>query len=376
MSFNAREILYKTLGDQVSSAAEAALRFARDRDFTGTDPYDGLLSPAAPLLKGRLPRQAWVQAHKRLGDSLRSVTRVPKVTMTKAMALFAMAERCEGNPERANELITRILCTRGAGPWGYEFDVQTRWAHYLANSPNVVATVFALRAFAATDRLGEVSAGTTTWLESLAHPDGFFRYTEASDRLVHNGSLLAAESLAILGGDRSLIQRAVTRTVDAQAADGSWPYGEGKGLEWIDSFHTIYVLDSLYFLKQQGFEIGDSYERGLAYWYAHCMTLDGLPVYNADETHASHDVHNVATTVGFLAGLARRGDLEIDPEPAIRHLISHQGTDGGFRNDPKSLPHMRWNQAHASCALSRWVDLLGSECRGRSDRSESEGAQS
>lgn len=159
MSFNAREILYKTLGDQVSSAAEAALRFARDRDFTGTDPYDGLLSPAAPLLKGRLPRQAWVQAHKRLGDSLRSVTRVPKVTMTKAMALFAMAERCEGNPERANELITRILCTRGAGPWGYEFDVQTRWAHYLANSPNVVATVFALRAFAATDRLGRSPRG-------------------------------------------------------------------------------------------------------------------------------------------------------------------------------------------------------------------------
>ncbi len=376
MSFNAHEILYKTLGDQVSSAAEAALRFARDRDFTGTDPYDGLLSPAAPLLKGRLPRQVWVQAHKRLGDSLRSVTRVPKVTMTKAMALFAMAERCGGNPERADELITRILCTRGAGPWGYEFDVQTRWAHYLANSANVVATVFALRAFAATDRLGEVSAETTTWLESLAHPDGFFRYTEASDRLVHNGSLLAAESLAILGGDRSLIQRAVTRTVDAQAADGSWPYGEGKGLEWIDSFHTIYVLDSLYFLRQQGFEIGDSYERGLAYWYAHCLTIDGLPVYNADESNASHDVHNVATTVGFLAGLAHRGDLEIDPEPAIRHLLAHQGPDGGFRNDPKSLPHMRWNQAHASYALSRWVDLLGSECRGRNDRSESEGAQS
>ncbi|MFC3481115.1 hypothetical protein [Kocuria carniphila] len=387
MSFHAHEILHKTLGDDIRASAEAALRFARDRDFTGTDPYDGLLSPAAPLLKGRLPRQVWVQAHKRLGHSLRSATRVPKVTMTKALALFAMAERCEDHPDRAHELVTRILCTRGNGPWGYEFDVQTRWAHYLANSPNVVATVFALRAIAAMDRLDEVSGETTTWLENLAHPDGFFRYTEASDRLVHNGSLLAAESLALLGGDRNLIQQAITRTVEAQAPDGSWAYGEGKGLEWIDSFHTIYVLDSLYFLKQQGFEIGDSYERGLAYWYAHCMTLDGLPVYNADETHASHDVHNVATTVGFLAGLARRGDLEIDPEPAIRHLISHQGTDGGFRNDPKSLPHMRWNQAHASYALSRWVELLGSDNgdssgsnerseRGRRVRFESEEAQS
>lgn len=358
MSFHAHDIWNRALGDHIGSAAGAALTFARERDFTGTDPYDGLLSPVAPLLKGRLPRQVWVQAHKRLGTSLRSATRVPEVTMTKAMALFAMAEHCEGHPDRANDLITRILCTRGSGPWGYEFDVQTRWAHYLANSPNVVATVFALRAIAAVDRLDEVSAATTTWLEGLAHPDGYFRYTEASDRLVHNGSLLAAESLALLDGDRTLIQQAVTRTVTAQAPDGSWAYGEGKGLEWIDSFHTIYVLDSLYVLNQQGFEIGDSYDRGLAYWYAHCLNRDGLPVYNADESNASHDVHNVATTVGFLAGLARRGDLEIDPEPAIRHLLSHQGEDGGFRNDPKSLPHMRWNQAHASYALSRWDQLL------------------
>lgn len=364
MSLYTHEILRKTLGDDIHLATEAALRFARARDYAGTDPYDGLLSPVAPILRGRLPRQVWVQAHKRLGNSLRSVTRVPKVTMTKAMALFAMAEHCDGHPDHAQDLITKLLCMRGSGPWGYEFDVQTRWAHYLANSPNVVATVFALRAISAMDRLAEVSPKTTTWLENLAHPDGFFRYTEASDRLVHNGSLLAAESLAILGGDKTLIQQAITRTVSAQATDGSWAYGEGKGLEWVDSFHTIYVLDSLFFLKQRGFEIGDSYERGLAYWYAHCLNAQGLPVYNADEVDASHDVHNVATTVGFLAGLAGRKDLEVDPEPAIWHLLSHQGEDGGFRNSPKSLPHMRWNQAHASYALSRWIALL------KSDKSE------
>lgn len=358
MDFQARQDWDKTLVDDLRPAAQAALDFARERDFTGTDPYDGLLSPVAPLLKGRVPRQVWVQAHKRLGKTLRFFTRVPPVTMTKALALFTLAERCRGNTAQADQLVTRILTTRGAGPWGYEFDVQTRWAHYLANSPNVVATVFALRAIGAMGRLGEVSDGAVRWLEGLAHPDGYFRYTEASDRLVHNGSLLAAESLALLGGDRDLIQRAVTRTVRAQAADGSWAYGEGKGLEWIDSFHTIYVLDSLYFLREQGFEIGDSYDRGLAYWYAHCLTNQGLPVYNADESQASYDVHNVATTVGFLAGLAARDRLEVDPEPAIRHLLSLQGADGGFRNGPKALPHMRWNQAHATYALNRWVELM------------------
>lgn len=355
MSFHAQDVLNRTLGDDIGSATGRALRFARDRDFTGTDPYDGLLSPVAPLLRGRLARQIWAQGHKRSGTAVRAVTRVPKVCMTKAMALFAMAEQCVGHDQGAHELITRILTTRGNGPWGYEFDVQTRWAHYRAHSPNVVATVFALRAISATGRLGELSPDVTSWLEGLAHPDGYFRYTESSERLVHNGSLLAAESLEIMGGDRDLIQQAVTRTVRAQAPDGSWAYGEGHGLEWVDSFHTIYVLDSLYFLHRRGFDIGDAYERGLAYWHARCLTLEGLPVYIAGEATPSHDVHNIATTVGFMAGLALRDHLEIDPEPAIRFLMSHQGSDGGFRNSPKSLPHMRWNQAHAAYALSRWA---------------------
>ncbi|MBZ4329110.1 hypothetical protein LAM23_23560, partial [Mycobacterium tuberculosis] len=72
------------LGGQVATAAERALDFARTRDFTGTDPYDGLLSPWASAVRGRVPRQVWVQAHKRMGHGLRRITRVPGVTMTKA----------------------------------------------------------------------------------------------------------------------------------------------------------------------------------------------------------------------------------------------------------------------------------------------------
>lgn len=361
MGAEARLIVDEELAERVRHAAEAALHFARARDFTGSDPYDGLLSPAASLLRGRRPRQVWVQAHKRLGNGLRRATGVPQVTMTKALALFALAQRCAGDTDGAHALVTRILTTRGSGPWGYEFDVQTRWAHYTANSPNVVATVFALRAVAAANRLHEVSPSVVCWLEELFHPQGYFRYTEASPALVHNGSLLAAESLSLLNGDRRLIQRAVDRTVEAQAPDGSWAYGEGPGLEWVDSFHTIYVLESLHFLERRGFDIADSYRRGLACWYAQCLDARLLPVYYADARKPSHDVHNVATTVGFLAGLAARGDLEIDPAPAVRHLLSHQGDDGGFRNAPRALPHMRWNQAHAAYALTRWERLITAE---------------
>lgn len=347
------ELLDPPLRAEVSEALRQAMRFAQVREYAGTDPYDGLLSPYARFLKGRRPRQVWVQVHKRAGQWLRDLTDVPPVRMTKGMALFAHAAVQDGRPELADALVDRIIRERGTGPWGYEFDVQTRWAFYPAGSPNVVATTFALRAFQATNRLEDAGPEVAQWLEDQFH-DGYFRYTTTSDRLVHNGSLLGAESLAMLGGDRDKIQSAVDRTVSAQAADGSWPYGEGAGLEWIDSFHTIYNLDSLWALHQAGFQVGDAIDRGLAYWAEHCLDGHGLPLYYADAEQPSEDVHNVATTVGFLARAADRGWGIPDPQPAVRHLLALQGDDGGFRSSGSGLPHMRWNQGHATLALAGW----------------------
>lgn len=340
---------------QVDDALRRAVAFAHERDYAGTDPYDGLLSPCARVLRGRAPRQVWVQAHKRLGRRLRTVTRVPPVRMTKGLALFSTAASLRGDAATARELADRIIDERGPGPWGYEFDVQTRWAFYPAGSPNVIAVTFALRALEAAGRLERVSPAVREWLEGQFHASGHFRYTTTSDRLVHNGSLLAAESLAPLGGDPDPIRRAVDRTVRAQAPDGSWPYGEGPGLEWIDSFHTIYNLDSLQALEQMGFPSGDAAARGAAFWNERCLSPDGLPLYYADDRHASTDVHNVATTVGYLARAAQRGWQTPDPGPAVGHLLSLQGEDGGFRSGGRGLPHMRWNQGHAAVALASWA---------------------
>ena len=110
------------LRTEVEEALDRAMAFARERDYAGTDPYDGLLSPYARVLRGRIPRQAWVQGHKRLGHGLRTATRVPPVRMTKGMALFSTAASLTGDEDTARRLAQRILDERGSGPWGYEFD--------------------------------------------------------------------------------------------------------------------------------------------------------------------------------------------------------------------------------------------------------------
>ena len=88
----------------------------------------------------------------------------------------------------------------GDGAWGYEFDVQTRWAHYLAGSPNLIATFFVGRGLAAAGACFGDAAMVERARQSagfLAEPlfrrtkEGrpFFAYTPDSPRLVHNANL-------------------------------------------------------------------------------------------------------------------------------------------------------------------------------------------
>src|SRR5947208_3350284 len=63
---------------------------------------------------------------------------------------------------------------------------------------------------------------------------------------IHNSSMLLAAAAARVGDGKAVATaaRAVAFTIARQRPDGSWPYGEGPGLDWVDGFHTAYILDS------------------------------------------------------------------------------------------------------------------------------------
>lgn len=338
------------------AAAEKALCYAASRDFSGRDPYDGLLSPVARVLPSRITRQVWVQLIKRQGELTRQILGIPNVRMSKSLALFSMAAANLGEYELAHKLADDLLLSARGGPWGYEFDVQTRWAHYPAGSPNVIATSFAIRALCSLNRVHEVSDATKKWLLSLRRGDGYFAYTEMSDRLIHNGNLLAAESVMRLAGDTSDVRAAVEVTVNAQRPDGSWSYGLGKDLGWVDNFHTAYVLESLNYLQTQELVGSDVIQLGIDYWLENLFLPSGEPLYFASSQAASSDIHNVATAVSALASLGISAERIGNRYEAVSMLRKFQGVDGAFRNRPSGPVFMRWNQAHAAHALTKWIN--------------------
>jgi len=200
---------------------------------------------------------------------------------------------------------------RKAG-WGYHFDVQTRFFGYGRHTPNTIATAFVAHAFLdGCELLGErqwadgAGAAAEFLSDEMLLQDAtapYFRYLPAEDELVHNANLLACAVLArtgrVLGSD-SFQQRAhdpLRTTLAAQRRDGSWPYAQTAGQQWVDNFHTAYVLESLAHCAPSFPEAVEPLRRGLAYWQSALFLPDGTPKYFPDRIYPL-DAHSYASAI-------------------------------------------------------------------------------
>lgn len=337
-------------------ALERLDSYVRAADYTGPDPYDGLQSPLARVARGRRSRQFIVQAVKRLPFDARPMLGVRPTRMAKALALFCSgltdAPYLPDAAARADKLVSELRSNRTDGAWGYEFDVQTRWGFYPAGSPNIIATAFVVEALHDASSVAPDDPARPWLVEQMLHPAGFVRYTPDSDRLIHNANVLGARALYRLQPGHPAVAPAVAATVAAQRPDGLWSYGEGAGLEWVDNFHTAYVLLAMRDLADTHGDAAAALDRGIAAWVARCFEPDGRPRYYADR-RGPQDVHNVATAVHALVTFAATHSECARVLPgALTALLAMQRRDGAFVARPGTPAYMRWNQGHAFRALA------------------------
>lgn len=363
--------------------------------LTGRDPFDALMGTRVPewVRRGERSRQLATQVRKRLPVEIGPLLGVEPFLMAKTAVTFLTAEaRRAASPERDADLDALAgICLGagghvGAGEWGYEFDVQTRWAYYPARTPNLIVTWFAARGFA------EAGAATRrdAWVDELHSaaafvrsrlvtdpPGRFVRYVPGSPRLVHNASLLGAALLAASGrmvGDAAGVETAleVTRTSLAQQReDGSFPYGEGPGLAWEDSFHTAYDLDALMmvWLATGDDSVRSALDRGVEHWAGRFFGRDGEPWFGPGRRYPL-DVHSAGTAMDVGARLASWGLA--DPELPRRvaewtreHLVDPR-TGGTYarvlRTGTDRRHFVRWGDAHVALG-TRSLEMLAESRR-------------
>jgi hypothetical protein len=276
-------------------------------------------------------RQLIIQLRKRVPVDIGGSLGVEPFVMAKsaACALTAASRRFavgQGGEHEIDSMLSAMQSAEGSlgdGRWGYEFDVQTRWAYYPAGTPNAIAGVFCGRALgtaAVVMNRRDVRSGLLATCASLsdelllAGETPWFRYVPGSDTLVHNANLLGAGILAaggVLSPRREWVDVALAAcrtSLLAQREDGGWPYGEGHHLAWEDSFHTAYNLDGLLlvWLGTGDEELATALERGVRHWSTRFFGDEGEPYYTPTKRFP-YDVHSAATAIDVGSRLATWG---------------------------------------------------------------------
>jgi hypothetical protein len=377
--------------------------WCESRGFAGADPFDGLNSgvfAALPVGRFRLARLAWLQTIKRSPVDLRPLLRVPDGVNPKGLALFALAElsrlRATGDTvhaENAGELIEGLLAVAISGRtadgtetvgFGYNFDWQSRVFFAPRGTPAVVPTAFACRAlvegYAAfrDERLLRTAEAVCEFIVTeLNRPvesetEVCFSYTPLDKGVVYNASLLAGECLGMVGemtGNAaylSLAARCARFVLNRQRPDGAWVYGAGEKQQWVDNFHTAFVLVSLSRIStaipSMASEIEPALQKGMDYWLDNFFLEDGTPKYYDRATYPI-DIHSAAAAIAAMSELG-----EIDGRlPAMGRKIAQWTTatmlDGeGFfyyqlrRDRTSKTPFMRWGQAWMAYAIARLIE--------------------
>jgi len=373
--------------DRVSGEASRLSAALEAIDFEGWDPYDALSSTVIrAAARTPLARRVAIQSFKRLPINLRRFAGMQPRRQTKALALCVSAytrlARLPGFHQSqalvdalADDLARRAVPNgRGVG-WAYDFDVQTRWGFYTAGKPNGVVTAFAIHAlFDASDmpdadpRFDELAKRACRGaLETLLvrTPCGqYFGYYQGTRIPIHNANLLVASALARCPEAESDVaeaaKSAVSFTVSHQRPNGSWPYGEGHGLEWVDGYHTAYNLVSLhrYLESAKVPAIEAALDRGLAFYIDHLFEPSGAPR-ATDERLYPIDIHGASSAIWALATLRSRSpDALLLAELVLDWTLAHmQRGDGRYAfqlhaRHRNSIPYVRWSDAHMLLALA------------------------
>ena len=382
-----------------AQAFDELFAWCREHDFAGYDPFDALNSKifkATPLSNSAAARLLWTQTVKRSPLNLRAVTLVPPQKNAKGIALFALAALANYRRTRTpqaeaeargllRQLISLRLVRESGVAWGYDFDWQSRVFFAPRGTPTIVPTAFAVRALVeAADAFGD-----SEYLELARAACHFivrelprsvenegevcFSYAPETNTRIFNASLLAAESLALVSARDAesqhcdLAVKAVRYVVNQQGEDGSWSYGAGTNQNWIDNFHTAYLLSSLKRIGDscaaaQTEAFGAALRRGYAFWRKSFFLADGWAKYYHDTLYPV-DTHAAAAAIVSLLDL-----IELDRDArslaeriatwSIQHLRDRRGFFYYQRRRFYTVhtPFMRWTQAWMAYALARLLE--------------------
>jgi hypothetical protein len=374
--------------------------YCEQEKFKGWDPYDGLNSKifqALPLKKWDIARLVWIQLFKRSPVNFRKLLLVPKVYNPKGIGLllsgycnlYKIASKGNFDYGSKEEILTQInfLCDKlieiqnknySGACWGYPFDWQARRLFlFPKGTPNIVTTTFCFNALVEAFEITKNEIYLKTALSSAnfvlkdlkrtTHNNGFlFSYSPIDgNNTVFNASLMGAMVLSkcyTYTKNKEYIESAkiaVDSVCNSQNLEGSWRYGMLPVQNWIDSFHTGYVLDAIqaYHNASNDFCFQESIEKGFDFYINNFFLTDGTPKYYHNKTYPI-DIHCPGQFLVTLSKLGKtKQHIDLAKKVTLWTIDNMQDKEGYFyyqlkRGISSKISYMRWSNAYMFYAIS------------------------
>jgi hypothetical protein len=317
--------------------------------------------------------------------------RFPIADAHYAMGFAFLSEAIQREPyhNRAVHFLQVLKETRTKGfahyAWGYPFNWETRNGTIPAWTPYITTLPYVYEAFRDVYR----TDGNAEWLEILrsiaAHGFEDYRDFESSARAstccyspgpenssgVVNASAYRAFLLTAAALDfsedkyKKVAERNLNFVLESQNANGSWFYSMDNKRDFVDHFHTCFVLKALAKIEQLtgNRDCTSAIERGVKYYTANLFDEHGLPKPFSKPprlTVYKHELYDYAECINVATLLhGRFQDLDRILSLVLSDVFSRwQKADGSFRARKllvgwDNVPMHRWAQSQLFRSLAQ-----------------------
>lgn len=269
--------------------------------------------------------------------------------------------------------------------WGYPFDWVTRTGTIPAGTPLITTTPYVFEAFLQMEKLQP----NPKWLHFLYSIARHFcndiknfkisdtastcSYTPFDKVGVVNASAYRASALTsaadFFGDDRFLMlaRPNLNFVLESQKADGSWPYAVDGKRDFVDHFHTCFVMKALakiYLLTNDGNCLA-ALARGMDFYLENLFADDGMPRPFAKAPRLTvyrHELYDCAECINLCLLLRSLfPQLQKTLESVVSGILDHWiKPDGSFRSRQlmfgwDDVPMHRWGQSQMFRSLAFYL---------------------
>jgi len=269
--------------------------------------------------------------------------------------------------------------------WGYPFDWVTRNGVLKKQTPLITTTPYVYEAFLQVFELNPQDEWKQT-LESIARHAAMdikdFRTSERAsscsytpydsggviNAAAYRAFLLTSASQFFSNDDyRKIAERNLNFVLDNQNTDGSWYYAADGVRDFVDHYHTCFVMKALAKIHAlTGHEAcGEALARGVAYYQKNLFEEDGLPKPFSKAprlTVYKRELYDCAECINLCLLLRGRfPQLETTLETVVEGILKDWiKPDGSFRSRRlhvgwDNVPMHRWGQSQMFRALAFYL---------------------